>query len=227
MTSDELYEAFREDVGDVATPYLWSDDEIWRYAADAQRMFVRLTGGIADFMSDACEVPIVTGEAFAELHPSILRIMSATKRSSSQPVQIINHTSIGNTMSPVDYGSVKSLMLNQEQGEVRYGVLGLRRDTIRWVQIPAADDVVDLHVYRMPLEILSGPGQLIQDIEDEHHIHLLWWMKHLAYSKNDTETFNKTASREAKEEFETYCRYVWSEWERYKHKTRVVSYGGL
>ena len=69
MTSDELYEAFREDIVDVAKPYFWSDAEVWRYMNDAYSMLVRLTQGIPDADSEATEVQIVANDAHGELTP--------------------------------------------------------------------------------------------------------------------------------------------------------------
>ena len=73
----ELYDQFRSDVVDVIKPTIWSDDDVFRYMDDAYKMFVRLTGGIADFTSDFARVNIVTGEKVGEYDKRILRIMKA------------------------------------------------------------------------------------------------------------------------------------------------------
>ena len=226
MDSTGLYDAFRSDVSDTAKPYLWSDDEVWRYANDAYRMFVRLTGGVADFLSDACEVAIATGEPVADLHPSVLRIMSATRRSDTHPIEIINPTDL-QKMRSSDYGQIKSIVMDNRAGPVRYMVQGLKRGSVRWVQVPEVDDVCDLHVYRLPLVVIDGDGISLDDVEEEHHPHLLDWMKHLAYKKADADTLNPSASELCKRDFEAYCAFTKAEWERYMHKTRVVSYAGL
>ena len=226
MNSTGLYEAFRSDVMDTAKPYLWSDDEVWRYANDAYTMFVRLTGGIADFTSEACEIPVVTGEAIVDLHPSIMRIMGATKRSDNRPIDVINRTDVAQ-MRTTDYGLVKQILLDDKPGEIRYFVHGMQRGKARLVQVPKVDDYIDLNVYRLPLVTIDGDGVELEDVSDEHHIHLLDWMKHLAYKKHDADTFDQRASELSKQDFLAYCTQVKAEWERYKHKTRVVSYGGL
>lgn len=226
MNSSDLYNTFRSDVVDVAKPYLWSDDEVWGYMNDAYRMFVRLTGGVADFTSDVCAVSAVAGEPLAALSPSILRIMSATRRSDFQPIEVINSTDIAKMRSQ-DYGQVKRLLMDNSQGVVRYMVQGMKPDLVRWVQIPAVADTIDLVVYRMPIGMITGDGQEFTDVDPDHHLHLLDWMKYLAYKKHDADTFDPQASASGKAEFEDYCSTVKSEWERYKHKTRVVSYGGL
>lgn len=226
MNSTELVTAWREDVRDTEQPYLWSDEEALRYAAAAYSMFVRLTGGVADFTSDACAVDIVAGEATAELHPSILRIMSATRRSDTQPIDVINPTDL-NKMRSSDYGQMKRIVMDTRTGPVRYMVHGLQRGMVRWVQVPEVNDVCDLHIYRLPLVGITDFDQDLVDVDEEHHIHLLDWMKHLAYKKQDADAFDPQASAVGKTLFETYCTFVKAEWERYKHKTRVVSYGGL
>lgn len=226
MDSTGLYETFRSDVVDTARPYFWSDDEVWRYANDAYRMFVRLTGGVADFTSDACTVEVTAGEPLVDLHPSILRIMEAQLRSTSAPIEIINSTDVGK-MRTTDYGQVKQLLLDDKVGVVRYLVHGMQRGKARLVQIPEADDTIDLHIYRAPLDKITGDDQELTDVEEDHHIHLLDWMKHLAYKKQDADTFNPQASEKGKQDFEAYCKFVKAEFERYKHKTRIVSYGGL
>lgn len=226
MTSDELLAAFRQDVVDVAKPYLWSDDEIYRYMNDAYRMFVRLTEGVPDFTSDACAVDIVPGEATATIHPSILRIVGATRRSDTHPIEIINVTDVARMRSS-DYGQVKQFILDSTPGQVRYMVLGMQKGVVRWAQVPEVEDVCDLTIYRLPLNVIEGDGQELSDVEEIHHLHLLDWMKHLAYKKQDAETFSPDASAARLADFTAYCTRVKAEWERYKHKTRVVSYGGL
>lgn len=226
MDSTGLYEAFRSDVVDTAQPYLWSDDEVWRYANDAYRMFVRLTGGVADFLSDVCSVDVVAGEPVAELHPAILRIMEANLRSDTRVLQIINSTDLGKMRSS-DYGQIKQLALDMRTGPVRYMVQGLKRGQVRWVQVPEENDVVDMLIYRLPLNMITGDGQELTDVPEDHHIHLLDWMKHLAYKKQDADTFNPRASEQSKQDFEAYCSFTKAEWERYIHKPRAVVYGGL
>ena len=226
MNSSELKEAFRSDVRDTARPYFWTDDELWRYMNEAYRMFVRLTGGVADFDSDICAVDIVAGEAVAEINPNILRVMNATRRTDSHPIEILNHTDLGKMRSS-DYGQAKALVLDNRAGNVNYAVIGLRKNTLRWVMVPEVDDVADLHVYRLPLGRITGPDQAFTDVEEDHHTHLMKWMKHLAFLKQDADTFDQRASEQAAKEFTEYCDLVKREWERYKHKSRSVTYGGL
>lgn len=226
MNSTELYDTFRSDVVDTARPYFWTDDDVWRYAADAHRMFLRLTGGVSDFLSEACEIPVVAGEPIVELHPSLLRIMNASLRSTKRDIDVINPTDVAK-MRTTDYGQIKQLIMDEKTGPVRYFVLGLQKGYARLVQVPLEDDFIDLQIYRLPLKAIDGPDQEITDIEEDHHMHLIDWMKHLAYKKQDADTYNPQASALGAQDFEKYCAMVKAERARYMYKPGTVAYGGL
>ena len=65
------------------------------------------------------------------------------------------------------------------------------------------------------------------EIDEQHHRHLLLWMKHLAYSKQDAETYDKKAAEDNAAMFEAYCKKAMKERERLRYHPRVVRYGGL
>jgi len=226
VISDELYDAFRSDVVDTAKPYLWSEDEVWRYMNEAYRMFVRLTGGIPDFTSAVTQVPIVAGEALGELSPSLLRIMSARRASDGADIKIINFNELS-AANGSDYGIAQSQWADNTPGPVRSMMIGAERNKARWVMVPVVDDIAQLVVYRTPAKNITGSGQKLVDVNEDHHFNLLSWMRHLAYQKQDAETFNRAKSVEQGDIFRGYCAFVKSEADRYKHKNRVVTYGGI
>lgn len=226
MNSSGLYDAFRRDVVDTAQPYLWSAKEVWQYMGEAQRMFVRLTGGVADALSPHTEIQALKDEPWADHSPLILRFMRLTRRSDGRDVQIINGNGpVGSAAS--DYGRPMSMGISTTPGPVSHAIIGLQRGKIRWTRPPVADDIIDAQVFRLPCTIVDGPDQEIEDVDEQHHWHLLGYMKALAYAKADADTFNPQAARENEEIFRNYCLTVKAEWERYKHKPRVVAYGGL
>lgn len=226
MNSSELLGAFRDEVVDTAKPYLWKDPEVFRYMDDAYRMFVRLVGGIADFTSDVASAAIVAGDPLGVLDASVLRIMRAQRRSDNGEIKIINFTDL-DRLSRGDYGQVKQLQLNDEPGPVRYGVIGMQRGIVRWLQVPMVDDVADLQVYRLPLVRIDDFEQTLDEVDEDHHLSLLHWMKYRAYSKQDADSFDGKRALVEKQAFEDYCRFVRAEVERYKYKNREVAYGGI
>ena len=226
INSGELFEAFRSDVVDDAEPYLWKDPEIVRYADAAYRRFVRLTGGIHDFTSAITRVNLVAGEETSEVSKLILRFDSATRVSDGKDIEITNWTD-RNLMRRDDFGFTNSLYNDGGVGEVRYMVIGSQEGIVKWVQIPAADDVVKLQVYRLPLERIVDATHDLGEVNEDYHLHLLDWMKHLAYLKRDTETFDKKASDDHAAIFISHCAKAKAEMDRYRSKVRTVQYGGL
>ena len=227
MTSDELYDLFRKDVVDTVEPYLWSDSEVYAYMNDAYTMFVRLTGGIPDFLTDdVCLLTAASGEPYSSLHPSILYVRQASLDSTGDTVRIINAQDI-ERLNDEDFGMLRRLNQNTTIGKVKYMVIGIQQDLVRWVNVP--DDIYEIRllVERLPLVPITGAGQELADVKAHHHIHLLKWMRHLAYNKQDAETFNKLKSDAEKAEFEAYCYLAKREKDKQKHKVRVVAYGGI
>lgn len=226
MNSTELISYWRETVKDTAAPYFWSDAEAYAYAQAAYVMFTRLTDGVPDFTSEACEVEVVAGEAVAELHPSILTIRQATRRSDSGAIEVVNHTDLG-ALRRTSYGQTIPITMDSSVGSVTHMVIGMQRNRARLIRVPAANDIIDLLIYRMPLDRIDTPGAELTDVDELHHIHLTDWMSHLAYMKKDADAFDPKGSAEAQKRFSDYCALVKREQERYKHKSREIAYGGL
>ena len=226
VNSGELIEAWRADVLDDVEPYLWSQTEAVRYAEAAYRRFVRLTGGIHDFTSPLTRVDIVAGEELAAVSPLILRFDKALRESDGREITIANWTDQA-LMRRDDYGISSFLYNDRAPGEVRYMVIGSEVGKVKWVSPPAADDVALLQVYRLPLEHIVDETHTLSEVNEDYHIHLLDWMKHLAYLKRDTETYNKRASDEHRAAFIQSCAEAKAEMDRYRSKVRVMQYGGL
>jgi len=230
MNAQELYDQFRSDMVDTALPYLWSEKDVVRYMNDAYRMFVRLTGGIADFTSALSRVAITAGDATSPMDSRILRVMEAYRLSDEAKIEVINQSDMTFSQS-TDYGRTRPLFLDSTPGPVRYMIIGAQRNVAKWVQVPTADDEVQLFIYRLPATALDPESPdmdfAFDEVGEEHHTHLCLWMQHLAYRKADADTFDKGRSDEYGKLFEAYCKMATAEWERYKHKTRVVTYGGL
>ena len=226
VNSGELIEAWRADVLDDVEPYLWSQTEAVRYAEAAYRRFVRLTGGIHDFTSPLTRVDIVAGEELAAVSPLILRFDKAQRESDGREITIANWTDQA-LMRRDDYGASSFLYNDRAPGEVRHMVIGSEVGKVKWVSPPAADDVALLQVYRLPLAHIVDETHTLSEVNEDYHIHLLDWMKHLAYLKRDTETYNKRASDEHRAAFIQSCAEAKAEMDRYRSKVRVVQYGGL
>lgn len=228
MDSTDLFNAFRSDVRDeVGPPYFWTPADLARYANAAQIQFCKLEGGISDSSSAATQVTVTAGEAFSPLHSSILKVRQARRQSDGKELELLNLEDVQQMHAqPSDYGSLTSPTAMNSVGRLRGMVLGMELNKARWVYIPDANDTVLLTINRKPLEAITGPG-IDLEIEEDHHEYLLLWMKHMAYLKQDSETYNKGRSDEFKAVFEDYCRQAKADRERREHKPRLMVYGGL
>ncbi len=218
MLSTELLAAFRDGVSDTETPYLWSDAEVYRYMNDAQKMFCRLTGGLGDASTSTTLLSYTTASDWIALSPLILKVKSATDSTTGKHIDIVN---------PEDLRK-HGLVFDGNAGTVDCIVLGLEPARVRLHKYPAEAGAIRLTVDRLPLIAItaSGPGATLE-IAEQHHEHLLLWMNHRAYGKQDAETYNKQLSAEYKFSFEQYCFEAQAEKERALTKVRTVSYGGI
>jgi hypothetical protein len=228
MTSDALLEMFRRDTMDIRRPYLWSDEEIYAFENDAYYMFARLTGGIPDFSTSAvCLVTATVNVSTSALHPKILRIRKAHLEADGRAVHVINAQDTDG-LNDEDYGLLRRLSsVVNIPGPVRYMIIGQEQDKVQWVNLPDATTQVRLLVERLPLTTIDGPDQTFDGVKDHHVLHLLKWMRHLAYNKQDAEVYDPSKSASEAAAFMGYCDLARREKEVAKHKVRVVRYGGI
>lgn len=226
MDSTSLYNRFRSDVYDEAEPFLWKKDEVYAYMDAAQKQFCRLAGGIADSSSRFTQLTVTAGDAWVALDPRILKIRRAQRQSDSKKLDVINHEDLDRLLDGDDYGTRRQFKLDNMPGEVRFLITNMEQDKIRLVRVPAVDDVIELSVYRLPLATITGPQQKLE-IHEQHHEYLMRWMKHLAYSKQDSQTRNDKLADSNEAAFRVYCEQARQEREAREHKPRVVTYGGI
>lgn len=217
-----LIDQFRRDIDDVAEPHLWSDEAVTRFANDAQDMFCRKTNGISDSSSVACEIDVEVGEPFADLHPSIMKIRRAMRKSDSREISAIN----------VEDMDKLGHRLDQRAGPVHAMILGMDEGKVRWGHVPQLDDTILLTIFRRPLHSLrmpsaGDPGCKCLEIATQHHLHLLMWMKHLAYGQQDSDTYDSRKADMYEQKFLAYCAQAKQEQDLARHIQRPIAYGGL
>ena len=203
MESHELLCTFREDSLDNVEPYLWSDAEVYQYINDAYSMFVRLTGGISDGSSSVTLLTGLADTATTPIDPSIMRIRTAHNVTDNKQLKVINIQDAEN-LSDEDYGIIRNIGDLTTIGSVRYVIIGEEDDYVRWVNIPAVETTVQLVVERLPLIPITRARQRFLGVRDEHHYHLLKWVRHLAYRKQDADTFNLVKSDQERDDFIGY-----------------------
>ena len=225
MDSTALHDRFRSDVRDEATPYLWTSPEIYSYIDDAQKMFCRLQGGIADASSALTQLAVTAGNPWVAVSPLILKIRAASRSTDSYDLEILNYEDLQSPRCVDDYGYRSGFRIDNTAGTVQAVVVGVEANRLRLVRIPTENQTIQLVVYRMPLTTISGTAQSLE-IDEQHHLHLLDWMMYLAHKKQDAETYDRGRSDMFRSEFEAYCNQAKAERERREHKFRTVAYGG-
>ncbi len=214
MNSSSMLTAFRDEMADQELPYLWSDAAVYRYIDDAQKMFCRLTEGIEDARSYSLD--ITPGESWYETSSLILKTRDATRSDNGRDVPIVN-------IETAQYSGVK---FDGATGPLKVLVSGFERNALRAWPVPDETVTVTLSVFRLPLVRIEEADQDLE-VDDQHEAGLMLWVKHMAYDKQDAETFNKSKSMEYEQRFRQYCAAARVEQERRRRNTGTVIYGGI
>lgn len=212
MNTTELLGVFRQEVFDLELPYLWSDELVYSYIDDAQKQFCRDTNGILD--SRSFKVKVVPGVEWYKTDPKILKLRDAVDPATGNLVPIIavekmrdNHMRFDGAVAPL-----KAL------------VAGLEENTLRAWPVPSVAATIELRTYRLPETVGAGDDL---EIAEQHHRHLLHWVKHLAYDVQDTETYDKGASEKYEMRHRAYCAKALAEQDRARRPVSTVTYGGI
>jgi hypothetical protein len=84
--------------------------------------------------------------------------------------------------------------------------------------------VVELRTFRLPFDVVAGDDL---EIDAQHHLKLLDWVKHKAYSIPDTDTYDSQKAAKHEAAFTAYCATAKVEQSRARRPVSTVSYGGL
>lgn len=211
MTTTELLALFRSEVFDLELPYLWSDALIYGYIDDAQKQFCRDTNGIAD--SRSFTIAIVPGTQWYTFDTKILKLRDAIIQSTGLPMPII----------AVEKMEENHMRFDGNVGATRALVSGLEENTLRTWPIPNEAMTIELRTFRLPITVEAGDDL---EIPEQHQRNLLHWVKHRAYSVQDTETFDKGASDRYHTLHDNYCAKARVEQNRIRRPVSTVVYGG-
>lgn len=218
MNSTELIETFRDEMADTEAPYLWSDALLYRYLDDAQKMFCRKTEGIEDSSTAAItRLDIMPGTDWYAIDKRILKVRKAFDAATGRELPIVN----------MERAGAEGIRFDGRAAPIKALVTGLEKHKLRAWPMPSTAAVVNLSVFRLPLGPITDDGDQELEIDEQHHMALLLWVKHRAYGKEDAETFNRRKSDEYEARFLAYCADARKEQERARRNSGAVLYGGL
>lgn len=217
MLAKELRSLWRSEMADTVQPYLWSDAEFFTYLTDAERMFCRLTDGIADGTTpEITDVNMAAGDTWADIDPRILKIRGITRVSDGRPVDLLNFEDL----------EPRGLRFDGSTGTISSVIVGMEENKLRALRVVSAADTLSMLVFRLPLDAITK-GDQSPEISEQHHEALLMWVKHRAYGKQDSQTLDKNKAADFEMQFRAYCRSARAEQQAKRHKPRTVRYGGI
>lgn len=220
MDLKAIIAAARVKLDDVEKPYLWSDDELAQYAADAEQEAAIRGLLLSDAeTADICEIVTEAGVAEYDLHALILHIDRAKIDGQTTPLRPITREEL----------DLRSPNWEAETGDPARFIDDV--GTLTLYPKPAAAGMLRLRVKRLPVKPMAlsektrGP-----EIHAQHHARLLDWVARCAYLKPDADAFSadKAATHEAR--FEQSFGALPDANVRRKQRARrksVVKYGGL
>lgn len=191
MTPAELLAVFRDEVSDTQAPYLWSDLLFYTYLDDAQKEFCRLTFGIED--ARTFTLALTPGSEWYALNPRILQILGAYDQATGKPLPVLTRAE----------AVARNVRFDGRQGALQALFKGMEKASLRAYPVTATAQTISLETRRLP-ETLTPVGAL--EIDEQHHLNLLTWVRYRAYSKQDTETYDPVKAATHKQMFEAYCR---------------------
>lgn len=224
MQCSEIVAIFRTEVSDIEVPYLWSDDEVLTYLNDSYVMFVRFLGGVADSTSAATSIAVSINQKSIVFDTSIIRVVRAFRNSDGKELSVIENTDIPLVRDSM--GKLCLLQIGVQTGPVEFIVIGAGQNSAEIHPVPLVDDTIKMQIRRIPLKPLSlTAGASVEvspvDLRQEHHLHLIGWMKAMAYRKHDAETLDLPKAQENEDKFLRYCAQSVHEQERMRRKSRV------
>lgn len=182
MALPDLIAQFRYDVADKALPYLWTDDEVTLWFNEAvNEAAIRARLIREDTNPDICVLDIQQDAIEYPLNPLITEIVYISMVYPGNP-----------TMIPYVIGKTTTDELDQ-QGPAwralkrRPTALIINDTNLRTDCIPDTDYTMNLEVYRLPLMDMVNDAD-VPEINGIHHIHLVKWVKHRAYERQDADT---------------------------------------
>ena len=236
MTADDLANLFRLAIDDTdADDPLWSDTELFSYMDASQKEFARRT----DYFSDAStvaivQIPFVTDDTIKALDPRIIKIRSAKLTTNKTKVQPVTYSQMENRItnpsdynSPFEFGSI--LDWESSNGIPRYIVTDIETNAIRLAPIPVVADTLELIVYRLPLENITEDCNALEITEEDLQRGMLFYMKYMAYLKNDIDTYDERLQQTALANHENFIENSKRQLRRLRFSSTVgvVRYGGL
>lgn len=163
---------------------LWGTAELTRYANEAANEVAIRTGGIRDSSdTEGLTSFAVSDDSWQVVDSRILRVIRVTW--DGEVISPMSKTTLDNTSS--DWES--------DTGEPNYFVFDQAERLIRPYPTPTAAGSLKMEVVRLPVTAMIKPDD-VPEIPEHQRTHMVHWILHRAYLKNDADTRDPGQSAE-------------------------------
>lgn len=198
MKLSDLIKRFRTDANDKAEPHFWTSEEVTAWFNDAENE-AALRGRLIHECQDAgvCEIVVTAGQSVYPLHHALYEIthlrFDIPGETCRLPLKLRSPEALDDTLR--DWRTA-------EPGIPQYAV---QDDlTLRLVPTPDRAGALVLEGYRLPLTPMVVEAEDEPEIHHAHHVHLVQWVLHRAFSVPDSEAFDAARAAKAEAEFTRY-----------------------
>jgi hypothetical protein len=223
LSAANLVATFRTDMSDPELPgsgdssdSLWTDTEILDWLGEAQRELCERV----DLLFDATTYELTTadGDDLYALDDNILKI----RRGKVAGGRTLEAVSVEELLRRYQPTSFELTVTDWEgmQGEPDYIVMDYETGFVKLVPEPVGIEVIELHVYRLPIDDTM-------EIPNKHRRELLHKVKHLALMKDDVDSQNLTKADYYEGKWEAAVNKIDKMFKREHRGPQVVAYGGL
>lgn len=196
MTLAELIAEFRMQAVDAIAPYFWGDEWLAARFTEAQEeaaIRARLLHESAN--AAICQIAVTAGTASYPLHAALYEIdylaFAKSGEATRTPVKLVSREAMDAIRE--DW--------REQSGNVEYAI---QSDTgIRLAYTPDTDGTLYLEGLRLPLKALADDDNK-PEIHKAHHIHLVQWVLHRAFSIPDADMFDAKRAAKAESNFTDY-----------------------
>lgn len=227
MTLGELLTLLREGILNDRTDriagtsdYLWTDQTLVTYIAEAQRKFAVETLILRDARTpEVTAITLVPGQRDYPLHPAVIAVLSAKNAAQQSDLLRVGHAVLAAYRAPTEQWVDPSHYVHMQPGpavayatdegleEVGGSTSGI---SLRIYPTPRAEEagrVVQLRVVRKPIGVLNPlePTATLE-IPEDHHIEILDYAAYLALRIVDDDAGAPKRAEEFRQMFEVNAK---------------------
>jgi hypothetical protein len=184
----------------MISPYLWSDNELTSFINQAvNEACLRARLNVDTTTPDVALINVVAGTASYPIHQAVFQIERAFLATSAETLYPFGFSELDQLDQSWAQRSGRPKFYNLDMNHYMDGGELKHRLTIN--PTPIINEKLQLTVYRLPLEDMSGDADE-PDVPLVYQPDLLHWVCHLAYLKQDSEVANPKAAMEFEQRFE-------------------------